>query len=118
MSCLALVRFEFVLFRDRIEVFDDAPAERGVVAHIKEQAIKLLCGRRRMFIELESLVLEFETAVFFRDLLDWGSPLPGRNEAHHTMAVMPSRGILKKFPPNRSNRSQHDGPIEHFCVAG
>ena len=24
MSCLALVRFEFVLFRDRIEIFDDA----------------------------------------------------------------------------------------------
>src|SRR5262245_36868107 len=35
-SCLALVRFEFVLVRDGIEIFDDALAERGVLSHIKK----------------------------------------------------------------------------------
>ena len=36
MSRLALVRFEFVLFRDGIEIFDDPLAERGVLSHIKK----------------------------------------------------------------------------------
>src|SRR5262245_40177059 len=71
-----------------------------------------------MLVELKSLILEFETAVLFRDLLDWTPPLPGWNETHHAMAVMPGRRILKKFPRNRSNCSQHDAPVEHFRVTG
>src|SRR5881409_3121837 len=60
----ALLRLEFVFRRDGIEIFDDAPAQRLILAKIKKQAIQLISGSRRMLVKLETGILETESAVF------------------------------------------------------
>ena len=71
-----------------------------------------------MLVKLEAGILESETAVFLQNLLDRRPPLSGRNEAHHTMAVMPGGRVLKQFSRNVADRSQHDRPIQHFRISG
>src|SRR5206468_11793965 len=97
---------------------EDALAKRRVLAHIEQQPIELLGRSGRMFIKFEALVFESETSVFLRNFLNWLPSVPGRNEAHHAMAVMPSWRVLQQFSRNWPNRSQHDGPIQHLRVAG
>src|SRR5437867_1805682 len=82
-SRFALLGFEFVLVGNFVEIVQDTLAKRHVLTHIEKQAIQLLRRSRRMFIELEALVLESKAPVQLRHLLSGSLPFPCGDEAHH-----------------------------------
>src|SRR6185503_5533689 len=63
---LALLRIEFVLGRDAVEILENAIPKVAAVADFEEQPIETVGLGRRMLVELVSAILELEAAVTLR----------------------------------------------------
>src|SRR5437660_3194015 len=64
----ALPRVQLVLLRNGVEVLDHAIAQLRAVPHFEQEAIEPVRFRRRMLVELITLIAELEAAVLLHCL--------------------------------------------------
>jgi hypothetical protein len=88
----ALLAPQVVLVGHLLEVIHDPVAELGAVPRLEQQLVQAVGLRRRVLVELESLVLELEPAKLLAGLHRLGAALALRQEPHHAQAVVP-RGV-------------------------
>src|SRR5688572_14102482 len=85
---------------------------------IEEQAIQRIRTGRRVNIEFESGILEFETPELFF-YLQWRLlAFTLRQESHEAVAVMPGGGVLNQLTRQVADCPEQGDPRQQFRVAG